>query len=355
MRTIIVTGVSGVGKSTIANLLTETTPHIKKILTATTREKRSEKDEYFFKTKEEFINDINDDKFIEYEEVYEGVFYGIYRSELIKGNEKGNIPILVLDVKGALKLKSILGKNCLTIFISGDVETIKQRLINRGDTKNIDARVERMKTELALSKSFDYVVPNEDISECYKNIYSIIKEFNSTKCSDTIVCSLYGGPGTGKSTISAGLFYFLKMNNVNCELVTEYAKDLVWEESFKKMENQINIFGKQHHRIFRLLGKVDVIITDSPLLMATTYTQDPFLRAMYHHEYDKFNNYDVFLTRSKKYNPKGRTQTLEQAIEKDEEIKKLLRDTGINYKTCDTNWENIVKIGEDIINLINSK
>ena len=66
-----------------------------------------------------------------------------------------------------------------------------------------------------------------------------------------LVVNLFGGPGCGKSTVAALLFGKLKQHGVNCEMALEYAKDKVWEESFKTLEDQIYIFGKQLHKIWR--------------------------------------------------------------------------------------------------------
>ena len=88
-----------------------------------------------------------------------------------------------------------------------------------------------------------------------------------------IIVNLIGGPGAGKSTIAAGLFYFLKMSGVKVELATEYAKDKVYDKSFKTLDDQFYVFGKQFHKIWRLVEDNDVIITDSPIILSVFYNK----------------------------------------------------------------------------------
>lgn len=117
---------------------------------------------------------------------------------------------------------------------------------------------------------------------------------------NAIVVNLYDGPCCGKSTTAALVFGELKKLGVNCEMALEYAKDKVWEESLKTLDDQIYIFGKQLHKLWRLKDKVDVIITDAPLLMSILYDKEnsePFKQLIVE-QYNKFNNLDFFIERS---------------------------------------------------------
>lgn len=152
----------------------------------------------------------------------------------------------------------------------------------------------------------------------------------------TLVVNLYGGPGTGKSTMAALLFARLKGLGVNCEIVMEYAKDLTWQESFNVLGNQVYVFGKQQHRLWRLKGKVDVIITDAPLLHSMVYNKDNLaLDELVMTEYKKHRNFDIFLRRVKPYNPAGRTQNLGEAIDIDFATREILTTVRGPFDWCD--------------------
>ena len=95
----------------------------------------------------------------------------------------------------------------------------------------------------------------------------------------TIVVNLFGGPGSGKSTGAAYIFSQLKMAGINCELITEYAKDKTWEKNMTALDCQEYILGKQSYRMKRCADKVDVIVTDSPLPIGLFFNNGLFLTA----------------------------------------------------------------------------
>jgi hypothetical protein len=169
-----------------------------------------------------------------------------------------------------------------------------------------------------------------------------------------LVINLCGGPGCGKSTITAGLFAWLKWEEVNCEMALEYAKECVWFKMENLLKNQTYVFGQQHNKIFHLSDQVDVVITDSPLLLSIIYDKDNDrnLRTKVLQEYRKYNNVNYLLKRKKKYNPIGRMQTEDEAKVLDTEMKNLLDDYGFPYKELSGSPENIETIGRDILTLL---
>lgn len=148
-----------------------------------------------------------------------------------------------------------------------------------------------------------------------------------------VVINFYGGPGSGKSTTCALLFAKIKLLGKNIEMALEYAKDKVWEESFKTLENQIYVFGKQHHRIYRLKDKVEMVLTDSPLLFSIQYdvTKNECFKNLVLSEFNKYENLNFFIERDCGYNPKGRMQNEEQAKKIDSEILSILNENNIPY------------------------
>lgn len=144
------------------------------------------------------------------------------------------------------------------------------------------------------------------------------------------VINFWSGPGCGKSTTAAGLFYNMKMMKLNVELVTEYAKDAVFERRQNLFEDQIYIFAKQHRRIDRLRGHgIDWVVTDSPFPLGLVYMPDVAYRETFtkliFETFGMFENYNYLLSRKFDYNPVGRNQKDEnEAKIFDDRVVKLL-------------------------------
>lgn len=153
---------------------------------------------------------------------------------------------------------------------------------------------------------------------------------------NTIVINLIGPPGTGKSTIASELFAKMKWKGYDVELVSEFAKELVWEERTETIKNEVYLFAKQHHRIFRLLGKVKYIITDRPLILSNLYNSvygdnSPEFSNLVLHEVNKMKNLNILLERTKPYVEKGRNQTEEESQEFGLKIEKMLHENKVDY------------------------
>jgi hypothetical protein len=168
-----------------------------------------------------------------------------------------------------------------------------------------------------------------------------------------ILVNLFGTPGSGKSSGSAYIFSQLKKNGINAELVTEFAKDKVWEESKEVFNNQAYIFGKQYFRISRCQNKVDVIVTDSPLLLSAFYNHDETLGETFNqlvvNVFNSYNSMNYFLLRDKPYNPIGRFQTEEESNNLIVPMKKFLNKYNIDYSIKKGNFEDYDKIVEEIL------
>jgi tRNA uridine 5-carbamoylmethylation protein Kti12 len=164
----------------------------------------------------------------------------------------------------------------------------------------------------------------------------------------TLLVSFFGGPGCGKSIFAADVFSKLKWKGYTSELAFEYAKTKVWEKSINVLNSQIYVFGKQHHITTRLLGQVQIIITDSPFLLSCIYDKsyDPNLRALVVTEYKKLWTYNIFLQRDEtKFEVEGRLQGLEDSKKIDNKIINLLSDSNFDFeyvKSCPEEVNNVV-------------
>lgn len=169
----------------------------------------------------------------------------------------------------------------------------------------------------------------------------------------SLIVNFCAGPGAGKSTMAAHVFAELKWLNVSCELVTEYAKEKVWEKSFHVLNNQRFIYAQQYHGILRAAENVDIVITDSPLILSVVYAKpndDAFINLIVD-DFKKFWNITFFLERTKAFCQTGRIHNEEQAREIDKKIIETLEKYKILYSMINGSRDNVSGIVQNIKNV----
>lgn len=174
---------------------------------------------------------------------------------------------------------------------------------------------------------------------------------------DTIVVNFFAGPGCGKSTGASWLFSQLKLNGVDCEYVSEFAKDKVWENNGEVFKCEFYITGKQSFKISRCFGKVDVIITDSPIAISMAYSESDKFKAAVLEEFNKYekNNMNILLKRIVPYDKNGRLQTEDEAKNIDDKIKNTLNESEIPYMIINGNVDGYKAILDIILEKLNKR
>lgn len=185
-KVIIFSAPSGAGKSTVVNHLLSLHPELEFSISATSRAPRGQEKhgvEYYFFTADEFRSMIAEDKFVEYEEVYAGSFYGTLRSEVERIWAKGHVIIFDIDVQGGVNLKRIFGEQAFSVFIQApSVEILRERLINRNtDTPEaIEKRVAKAASEMEFAAGkFDYTLINDDLQTALAEAENAVGKFLS--------------------------------------------------------------------------------------------------------------------------------------------------------------------------------
>ena len=153
------------------------------------------------------------------------------------------------------------------------------------------------------------------------------------------VINFYGGPGSGKSTKAAGLYYKMNMAGFSVELNNEFAKECVWEDNVPMLKDQLFMLAHQHRKILRLVDKVDYVITDSPVMLSGIYRElydgplySDLIDKLARECYDKYENINFMLDRPKKiFNQKGRAQTEESSIDIDSAILKMFKNEKVPF------------------------
>lgn len=182
-KIIIISAPSGTGKSTIINkLMAMPDLDLKFSVSATNRAPREgEKDgiNYYFLTTEEFTRKIEEDAFVEYEEVYAGRYYGTLKSEVSRILNDGHNLILDIDVKGGINVKKLYPDAAAIFILPPSIDILRQRLINRGtdDEETINQRVAKAEYELSFASKYDYSVVNDDLEKAVKETKTIIRNY----------------------------------------------------------------------------------------------------------------------------------------------------------------------------------
>ena len=183
-KLIIFSAPSGTGKSTIISWLMQFEElRLAFSISCTSRQPRGTEQngvEYFFLTPEEFRERIANDEFVEYEEVYEGRFYGTLKSQVERQLEEGQNVVFDVDVNGGMRIKQFYGEQALSIFIQPpSIDELRRRLEGRGTDapEVIDQRIARAEYEMSQAHNFDRIVVNDVLETAEHEALAIVKEF----------------------------------------------------------------------------------------------------------------------------------------------------------------------------------
>ena len=182
-KLIVFSAPSGAGKTTLVKYIIETFSDIEFSISATSRIVRGdEKDgvDYYFLSNKEFKARIENDEFIEYEEVYGGVHYGTLKSEVENIWTNSEVALFDIDVVGGFNIKKMYPMNTLSIFVMPpSIDTLRKRLISRGDISDdeINRRINKAELELDYASKFDKIIINNDLEESKKIASNLVNEF----------------------------------------------------------------------------------------------------------------------------------------------------------------------------------
>ena len=183
-KLLIFSAPSGAGKTSIVKRILSNHPEIGFSISATSRSSIREGEvngkDYYFMTSEEFKDKIDEDAFVEWEEVYQGAYYGTLKSELERIWNQGRHVIFDIDVKGGLNIKKQYPERSLAIFVKPpSLEVLKDRLSKRGSETDysLNERVGKAEYEMQFSKDFDIVIENNDLEQAVEETEKVIQKF----------------------------------------------------------------------------------------------------------------------------------------------------------------------------------
>lgn len=182
-KVVIFSAPSGSGKTTVVNHLLDRFDCFAFSVSATSRPPRGAEQDgqaYYFITADEFRRRIAAGDFVEYEEVYQGVFYGTLKSEVERIWAQDKVILFDVDVKGGVNIKRVFGENALSVFVKApSIKELRRRLENRGTDSPafIDERVKKARIEMMYQPKFDYVLVNDDLATCLAEAERVVGEF----------------------------------------------------------------------------------------------------------------------------------------------------------------------------------
>ena len=182
-KVIIITAPSGAGKTSITRYLLANFPQLAFSVSAATREARTyEQDgkDYYFMTEQNFLEKIRNNEFVEWEMVYEGKYYGTLKSELQRIWALNKVPVLDIDVKGAIHVQGQFPNSTLSLFIEPpSVDELKRRLQSRGteSIESLQARINKASYEISFKDQFNHIIVNSDLPTAQAQASAIVKEF----------------------------------------------------------------------------------------------------------------------------------------------------------------------------------
>ncbi|WP_340113470.1 guanylate kinase [Maribellus mangrovi] len=185
-KLIIFSAPSGAGKTTIVRHLLSRGFDLEFSISATSREARHTEThgkDYYFLSAEEFSRKVDNDEFLEWEEVYKGTSYGTLKNEVERIRNKGKHVIFDVDVVGGLNIKKYYGKEALAVFVQPpSVEELRNRLTGRSTEteEKIAMRVAKAEHELSFAKQFDVVIVNDDLEKAFAEAEKVLSEFLGT-------------------------------------------------------------------------------------------------------------------------------------------------------------------------------
>ena len=186
-KLVLFCGPSGSGKTTITKHLLAKFPQLRFSVSATTRAKRPGEvhgSDYYFISVEDFKKKIEQDAFVEWEEVYRNIFYGTLKSEIQRIWNDGRVVAFDVDVEGGLNIKKLYGNNLLAVFVKPlSVEVLRKRLAERNteSPESLETRIAKAEHELLYESKFDHVILNDTLEHALEQAFKLVNEFLRTQ------------------------------------------------------------------------------------------------------------------------------------------------------------------------------